>query len=338
MGGKISVNSVVGVCTDFKVELSFVNRPIKIQELSDKLRSACVFFVADEQDPQTTMIQNIFATFKVNYLHFHSMDDLIESVSTTEGILTPNMVYICLVHEDLHAVKSYELLKANSRSCLVTFGPNFGIKKTKKHWRSLAELFPSVLIEYLGTFAQELLGNREKASSRGVGDEGDAMIAKLRILIAEDNLVNQKVMTRILNRLGVTKITIANNGVEAVEMEAKQPFDIVMMDMQMPKMDGVEACRELNKRNTEDVGAHPIPRVIFVTAHVSDSFRQYCIDNGAEGYLPKPCSLDSVREVLRQMVGYGNRFLFTSSSKKSWNKHSHHTTSGGKRGLSLIKS
>merc|ERR1712238_152628 len=120
------------------------------------------------------------------------------------------------------------------------------------------------------------------------------------------------VMTRILNRLGVTKITIANNG--------------------------VEAGRELNKRNADGVGAHPIPRVIFVTAHVSDSFRQYCIDNGAEGYLPKPCSLDSVREVLRQMVGYGNRFLYTSGSKKSWNKHSHHNKSGEKRGLSLIKS
>lgn len=330
MGGKISVDSVVGVCTEFKVELSFVNRPVKIHELSDKLGSACVFFVADEQDPQTTMIQNTFATFKVNYAHFHSMDDLIEAIGS-EGALAPEMVYICLVHEDLHDAKAYKLLKENSRSCLVTFGPKYGIEKTKKHWRSLAELFPSVLIEYLGNFAQELLGIREKASSKGIGDEGDAMIAKLRILIAEDNIVNQKVMTRILNRLGVTQITIANNGVEAVEIEAKQPFDIVMMDMQMPKMDGVEACRELNKRDTDtntDGGSHPIPSVIFVTAHVSDSFRQYCIDNGAAGYLPKPCSVDSVREVLRQMVGYGNR-LSCVDRNKSWNKHSHHHTGTG---------
>jgi two-component system sensor histidine kinase/response regulator len=320
MDGTISVDSDVGSWTDFKVEIPFVDRPINIEELSDRLGSTSIFFVADETDPQTTLVQNIFAAFKVQYAHFHNMDDLVTLISSEKG-LVPEMTYICLVHEDLYDAKSFELLKENSRSCVVTFGPKYGVEKTRKHWRSLMEVFPSVLIQYLGDFGQELLGNPAKACSRALGDEGDELISGLRILIAEDNLVNQKVMKRLLNRCGVTMVTIANNGLEAVEMEANQPFDLILMDMQMPKMDGVEACRALNKRD----GGHPIPKVIFVTAHVSDSFRQYCIDNGAAGYLPKPCSLDSIREVLRHMVGYGSRFSFEYT--KSWNKvrHSSHS-------------
>lgn len=71
----------------------------------------------------------------------------------------------------------------------------------------------------------------------------------------------------------------------------------------MPEMDGIEACRLIVSR---DEGNHPKPMVIFCTAHVSESFRKTCMDNGAVGYLPKPVTKDNVKEALEKAVlGYG---------------------------------
>jgi CheY-like chemotaxis protein len=116
----------------------------------------------------------------------------------------------------------------------------------------------------------------------------------LRILIAEDNLVNQKILKRILERLEVGSIAIVGNGEEAVRREAAEQFDLVLMDMQMPVMDGIEACRAILQRPY----GHPIARVVFVTAHVVDSFQQTCIDNGAIGFIAKPCTLKDVEAAL----------------------------------------
>ena len=69
-------------------------------------------------------------------------------------------------------------------------------------------------------------------------------------------------------------------------------------DMQMPVMDGVEATRLIVRRN----GPHPTPKIVFLSAHVSDSFKAMCLRSGAVGYLPKPCTLGGLREILTETV------------------------------------
>jgi CheY-like chemotaxis protein len=179
------------------------------------------------------------------------------------------------------------------------------------------ETFPSVLVQQLGTFVHELTidPNQDDTTTNAQSRSLNSEFSTLRILIAEDNLVNQKVLTRILNRLDVVSIAVVNNGEEAVRREATESFDLILMDMQMPKMDGLEACKEINKR--ED--GHPKAKIVFVTAHVSDSFRQTCLDNGAIGYLPKPCSVEGVNEVLRHAVGQGS--MFSPLYQTSWNQN-----------------
>jgi DNA-binding NarL/FixJ family response regulator len=95
---------------------------------------------------------------------------------------------------------------------------------------------------------------------------------------------------------------------------------LILMDMQMPKMDGIEACIEINKCT----GGHPRANIVFVTAHVSDSFRQTCLENGAFGYLPKPCTLEGVSEVLRHAMGQGS--LFSPVYTASWNQNTSPTS------------
>lgn len=117
----------------------------------------------------------------------------------------------------------------------------------------------------------------------------------LRILLAEDNRVNQKVLLRMLQRLGY-EADIANNGVEAVEAVRQAPYDVILMDIQMPEMDGIEATRRI----FAEWRPEQRPQVIAVTANALPEYEAACRDVGTVGFLTKPVSLPLVAEALRQ--------------------------------------
>ena len=107
----------------------------------------------------------------------------------------------------------------------------------------------------------------------------------LRILLAEDGLVNQRVAIDMLNQRGHT-VVVANNGVETLEaLDKDDSFDLVLMDVQMPEMDGLEATREIRKREKES-GGHI--RIVAMTADVMKGDRELCIAAGMDGFVAKP--------------------------------------------------
>jgi CheY-like chemotaxis protein len=113
----------------------------------------------------------------------------------------------------------------------------------------------------------------------------------LRILIAEDNIVNQKLATRMLNKLGYQP-DLARNGKEAIEMVGHEHYDIILMDVQMPEMDGLEATRMI--RTCLEVQ----PVIIAVTANVMLGDRDDCMQAGMDDYISKPIELN---ELLAQL-------------------------------------
>jgi two-component system sensor histidine kinase/response regulator len=118
----------------------------------------------------------------------------------------------------------------------------------------------------------------------------------LRVLIAEDNLVNQRLAMPLLEKRG-HQVTVAGNGHEAVAAAKKIMFDLVLMDLQMPEMDGFEATAALREREKE-AGIH-LP-VIALTAHALKGDRERCLEAGMDGYLTKPIrpqELDAVLEI-----------------------------------------
>ncbi len=107
---------------------------------------------------------------------------------------------------------------------------------------------------------------------------------RLRILLAEDNVINQKVAVHILEKKG-HKVSVANNGQEVLQALREDRFDLILMDVQMPKIDGLEATASIREKERE-TGFH-IP-IIAMTAHVMKGDRERCLDAGMDDYIAKP--------------------------------------------------
>lgn len=121
-----------------------------------------------------------------------------------------------------------------------------------------------------------------------------------RILAAEDNAVNQMVIRRLVERLGY-RIEVVKSGREAVEAVRGGGYAMVLMDCQMPDMDGFEATEAI-RRLTGAVSAVP---VVAVTANAMPGFREQCLAAGMDDYLPKPILLDDLARVLGRWVAAG---------------------------------
>ena len=115
----------------------------------------------------------------------------------------------------------------------------------------------------------------------------------LRILLAEDNAVNQKLALRLLQQMGY-RADLASNGIEAIECVARQTYDVVLMDVQMPEMDGIEASRRITTRWP----AGRRPRIVAMTANAMQGDREMCLAAGMDDYLSKPIRLDELVEAL----------------------------------------
>lgn len=121
-------------------------------------------------------------------------------------------------------------------------------------------------------------------------------LPRLRILLVEDNRVNRQVATRFLNHLG-QDVVVAGDGAEAVAMASAQTFDVILMDMQMPLMDGIEATRRI----ISERGPCAAAPIIAMTANASDDDRRRCLEAGMAGFESKPVTMERLRNVLSSL-------------------------------------
>jgi CheY-like chemotaxis protein len=120
--------------------------------------------------------------------------------------------------------------------------------------------------------------------------------AGCRLLLAEDNLVNQRVAAGLLKRLGHVVVT-AEDGIEAIRLFRQEPrFDLIFMDMQMPNMDGIEATRAI--RTLEADNKMPRIPIVALTANASEADRTRCLDAGMDDFLAKPFHADQLAEIV----------------------------------------
>ena len=155
-------------------------------------------------------------------------------------------------------------------------------------------------VGYGSTFWFELPLKQDKTlfdlPSRGAEETVVSSLCPMRVLLAEDNKINQKVALAVLAKLNAM-VDVANNGIEAVELAREKQFDAVLMDIQMPEMDGFQATVAIRK--TENLNkATPI---IALTANAMESDRQQCLEIGMNGFLSKPFSRSQLADALRSV-------------------------------------
>jgi CheY-like chemotaxis protein len=151
----------------------------------------------------------------------------------------------------------------------------------------------SQLFDTLVTLLVQDAAPRKPEAAKPKVDATLAARHPLRILLAEDNVVNQKLALRLLQQMGY-RADLASNGIEAIESIERQPYDVVLMDVQMPEMDGLEASRRIVQRwpNGER------PRIVAMTANAMQGDREECLAAGMDDYVTKPIRVDALVSAL----------------------------------------
>ncbi len=152
----------------------------------------------------------------------------------------------------------------------------------------------------LGEVLARVLGPQQAVPEASAGRRPAAAVPlrRLHILLAEDNRVNQRLATKLLEGRGHS-VVVVENGQQALTTLSQSSFDLVLMDVQMPLMDGIEATIEIRKkeRATRDHLA-----IIALTAHAMKGDEERCLAAGMDGYLSKPIRIHELDELLRQFM------------------------------------
>ncbi|MEI6668482.1 MAG: GAF domain-containing protein [Acidobacteriota bacterium] len=166
------------------------------------------------------------------------------------------------------------------------------LSKPLKHW----QLYDTVVTLLDGH--RVLPGEERRSPERVTIDPEMARRHPLRILLVEDNHVNQKLALRLLSQMGY-RADVASNGLEGLESVGRQHYDVVLMDVQMPEMDGLEATRRI--RGSDG----PQPRIIAMTANAMEGDRDACLAAGMDDYVSKPIRVQELVDALEQAAGSG---------------------------------
>ncbi|HLA08919.1 MAG TPA: GAF domain-containing protein, partial [Anaerolineales bacterium] len=153
-----------------------------------------------------------------------------------------------------------------------------------------SQLFDTLAGLFMGAKARAVKPSAERFKL----DSEFAARHPLKILLAEDNAVNQKLALRLLEQMGY-RADVASNGLEAVESVARQKYDVILMDVQMPEMDGLEATRQIV---TQWPQSHP--RIIGLTANALEGDREQCLAAGMQDYISKPIRVHELVEALER--------------------------------------
>ncbi|MBS0261006.1 MAG: response regulator, partial [Planctomycetes bacterium] len=182
------------------------------------------------------------------------------------------------------------LLTSGDRSTDITRCEKLGVDAYLMKPINQSELFDTLM---------EIFHGHRHAALIEESTDDDHESGGLKILLAEDSPYNQKLAVALLVRKGHS-VTVAHNGAEAVALSGVEPFNLILMDIQMPELDGLEATRAIRERETEQGGHIPI---VAMTAQAMSGDRDRCLAAGMDDYLTKPVRADDLYATIRKFAG-----------------------------------
>jgi len=312
MGGEMWVESQPGIGTKFyfKIPLIPATNPVETysEPASDVLSGSKVLIVDDNATNRQILELMLKRWGMAPTLVSGGMAGILELRSASAAGRGFNLVICDLLMPEMDGFAFTEQVRKTSeiskaKIMLLSSAGRRGDAKRCEDLGISAYLMKPVRQLELKTVLSGLLGGEtpvdpQSVITRFVMKNGQNASASLRILVAEDNAVNQKLIVRLLEKRGHS-VQVVPNGRDAVEILEEREFDLVLMDMQMPVMDGFEATSEIRKREKPEGERLPI---IALTAYAMKGDRERCLTAGMDGYLTKPIRGNELDEILNQYI------------------------------------
>jgi signal transduction histidine kinase/CheY-like chemotaxis protein len=324
MGGQIRLESEAGKGSTFsfntRVKLGTARSSASADEAAHLLAGKTALIV-DDNETNRRILETMLKHWGLRTLAVESGAKALAALDRSASAGQT----ISLMISDLHMpeMDGFELIAAVRRHAAFSNLPIFlltssavsGDQKRCEELRIAARLLkPAKQSLLLDNIMRVMVGASRSAAaqiapaeSTPAGDTAPSGPA-LTVLLAEDNPVNVKFALKLLERAG-HRVTVANNGKQAVDLWQNNPFDIVLMDVQMPEMDGLDATREIRRlekdRNANGNGGGRRTPIIAMTANAMAGDREMCMDAGMDGYVPKPVKKEALFAEVGRVLGKG---------------------------------
>jgi signal transduction histidine kinase/DNA-binding response OmpR family regulator len=291
MGGELTVHSEPGSGSTFSFTLPVMIASVPAAEGFAKDLAGLSVLVVDDNATNRRIFERVLASWKMPTVVVESGAAAIERYARAAQQGAP--FRLVLLDANMPGMDGFEVarrLAPQASGTTIMMLTSSGEARDSQRCRELgiaSYLVKPVRQRALAAAILAALGRnlrRPAAASQAAMDWGRQM--PLRVLLVEDNVVNQRLAVALLEKAG-HRVSVAGNGVQALETLESSGFDVVLMDMQMPEMDGAEAMRIIRERE-RTTGAHV--QIVAVTAHALTGDRERCIEAGADGYVSKPLS------------------------------------------------
>lgn len=300
MGGQLDLESTPGDGTMFFFTLSFE----EIETLNDPIKgtfsniNAVIHESRSKKKTQSTYLKEYLDYFGVSYTTFHDIEEL---------KLLERQVNYDLLFIDNDYTNDVDLVQfASTQEQLVLITKSYYMKKIDSMGLDLFKVLyepvnSSKIRTALETYDIEAFNNRKQKSSRRKKFDEKNSRFEASVLVAEDNIINQKLIRRTLEDIGL-EVTVANNGLEAFEKRKNYQFDLIFMDIQMPVLDGIEATQEILDYEA-DYDQHHIP-IIALTANALKGDRERFLAAGMDEYTTKPLVRSEIISLLNNFLSH----------------------------------
>ncbi|HXI93514.1 MAG TPA: response regulator [Blastocatellia bacterium] len=312
MGGDISAKSEPGIGSLFSLTIQAQSTPYQPTIDLDGIQPDLVgkrIFIADDNVTRRQILMEQVHAWGMIACATGSGPQTIEWINSGEPF---DVALIDIQMEKMEGmVQSIELRKHRdkARMPMVMLQPT-AIRKvntnTNAYWYNLPDLGifltkPASLMHLRNALAEALSGPASRATQ---SSEKPAISPdrngreELRILVAEDNRTNQLVALRLLAHIGYGKAVVAGNGLDVLRLLRSQTYDVILMDVHMPELDGLETTRQIRKEWPNELG----PRIIAMTANAMQEDRDKCFAAGMDDYLTKPVTIAKLKDALSSVA------------------------------------
>ncbi len=296
MGGDIRVETEPGSGSNFIFEVELGNSRAKPDKRWN-IDTGYKVIVAEGAEISRSIFSNILDAWGIEFKTVDSTENLMQLMAGLKDKNVPDYIFIDydLVSEpESFALPSQQTLKGKLPEIILVTDESRLDKLPRLNGYDIKKIIkkPVLASSLLRLFNPAYFEDLEKKVPAGSGNGTNGL--KLNILLAEDNLINQKLAVGFI-KLNNWKVTVANNGKEAVEFAAQNNYDLILMDVQMPEMDGLEAT--MNIRKLETGAKTPI---IAMTAHAMKGDKDKCLSAGMDDYLTKPLSSKNLFDMINK--------------------------------------